>query len=372
MTTSNPSEILQHAFDNKACSSNHLNDQIQSWVKCIADNAYSQKGVYTVLVTLLVYKIFEPKQDIRRHQSHMPNGFSGKSIDTKYITPLLKKMGLPSMSESGWLTRSLEQPFPYSLAYEGKISGKGVKIAFLNILNVVEEEGASSFEVLSVLLGLTWEMTIEHHIPILPLNNPDELLISQVVDFLKAQFFHSYETQGGSKLPVLALHSMYTCLLSELNRYQNCTLLDLGSHTASDRTSKTSGDIEVYKENALFESIEVKLDKPIDIHLLRIVKEKIYQYNPTRYYVLSCIGIAKDDVEGIQKVIAEVKEEHGCQIVVNGVLDTLKYYLRLIQDNQQFMTTYLNAIETDKELKKEHKSYTNALIEALFYRDSPC
>lgn len=320
----------------------------------------------------MVYKIFEPKQDIRLHQSHMPNGFSGRSIDTKYITPLLKKLGLPSMSESGWLTRSLEQPFPYSLAYEGKISGKGVKVAFLNTLDAVEVENVSASEVLKVLLGLTWEMTIEHHISILPLNNPDELLISQVVDFLKAQFFHSYETQGGSKLPVLALHSMYICLLLELNRYQYCKLSDLGSHTASDRTSKTSGDIEVYKENALFESIEVKLDKPIDIHLLRIVKEKIYQYNPTRYYVLSCIGIKEDDLEEIQKMIQEVKEEHGCQIVVNGVLETLKYYLRLIQDNQQFITTYLNAIETDTELKKEHKSYTNALIESLFYRDVSC
>jgi DNA (cytosine-5)-methyltransferase 1 len=207
---------------------------------------------------------------------------------------------------------------------------------------------------------------------ILPLNNPDELLISQITCFLDKQFSHSYKTQGGSKLPVLALHSMYHCLLSELNRYQNCILLDLGSHTASDRTSKTSGDIEVYKENRLFESIEVKLDKSIDIHLLRVVREKIYQYNPTRYYVLSCIGIAKDDLQDIQTIIQEVKEEHGCQIVVNGVLDTLKYYLRLIQDNQQFMTTYLNAIEADTELKKEHKRHTNHLIKTLFCRDASC
>ena len=52
----------------------------------------------------------------------MDQGFSGRSIDTKYITPTLKELGLTSMSESGWLTRSLEQPYPYDFKYQGKIS----------------------------------------------------------------------------------------------------------------------------------------------------------------------------------------------------------------------------------------------------------
>jgi len=51
-----------------------------------------------------------------------------------FITPTLKELGLPSMAESGWLTRSLEQPYPYTLGYKGKISGKGIKEAFLNLL----------------------------------------------------------------------------------------------------------------------------------------------------------------------------------------------------------------------------------------------
>jgi DNA (cytosine-5)-methyltransferase 1 len=57
---------------------------------------------------------------------------------TLYITPTLKELGLPSMAESGWLTRSLEQPYPYNLDYQGKISNKAVKKAFLNIIDYVE------------------------------------------------------------------------------------------------------------------------------------------------------------------------------------------------------------------------------------------
>ncbi|MGB5769798.1 MAG: DNA cytosine methyltransferase [Crocosphaera sp.] len=96
---------------------NNLHDSIPSeyldYLKIIAKYSPKQKGVYTVLITLLTHKIIEPKQDIRYHQKNLPNGFSGRTIDTQYITPTLKELGLPAMAESGWLTRSLEQPYPY-------------------------------------------------------------------------------------------------------------------------------------------------------------------------------------------------------------------------------------------------------------------
>ncbi|MDQ7046844.1 MAG: DNA cytosine methyltransferase, partial [Sulfurovum sp.] len=107
-----------------------LNAQTLENITIISQNSFNQKGVFTVFVTLGIYKIVHPTQDIRNHQTQIQDGFSGRSVDTKYITPILKKLGLPSMAESGWLTRSLEQPYPYNLDYEGKISNKAVKKAF--------------------------------------------------------------------------------------------------------------------------------------------------------------------------------------------------------------------------------------------------
>ena len=105
---------------------NEITEQDKNYILEIGSKCKSQKGVYTVLVTLLIYKILNPQQDIRYHQSNMPSGFSGRGIDTQYITPTLKQLGLPAMAESGWLTRSLEQPYPYTLNYEGKINDKNV------------------------------------------------------------------------------------------------------------------------------------------------------------------------------------------------------------------------------------------------------
>ena len=76
--------------------------------------------MYTVLVTSAIYKLLTPSQDIRNHQISITDGYSGRSFDTKYVTPTLKKNNLTSMAESGWLTRSLEQPYPYNKNYEGK------------------------------------------------------------------------------------------------------------------------------------------------------------------------------------------------------------------------------------------------------------
>jgi len=92
-------EVYRKSF-NIADISN-ISDEMMDFLKVITDNIDRNKGVYTVLITLMVHKLLEPEQDIRLHQSKMKNGFSARTIDTKYITPTLKELGLPSMAESG-------------------------------------------------------------------------------------------------------------------------------------------------------------------------------------------------------------------------------------------------------------------------------
>jgi DNA (cytosine-5)-methyltransferase 1 len=160
---------------------------------------------------------------------------------------------------------------------------------------------------------------------------------------------------------------MYQIIINEISRYDNCILKDLGSHTASDRSSKSAGDIEIFKENQLLEVLEIKLDKPVDANILRVAKEKIVRYNPNRYYILSNYEIFEDDKETIDEIIGEVKNVHGCQIIVNGVIPTLKYYLRLISNLETFYTSYSELINEDRELKSIHKQKWNELTKELHY-----
>ena len=342
-----------------------LSQDEKQWIDTISEKCFNQKGVFTVLVTLFIYEIKHPTQDIRKHQKQIDGGFSGRSYDTKYITPTLKKLGLPSMAESGWLSRSLEQPYPYTLDYEGKIGNLEVKTAFLNLIDRVETHHQNPKYILVELFKKIINIQKQNIIEIEPIANPDILTIDKIITLLDKQFSYNYHTSYGSKLPVIAFYSIYTILIDELSRYNNCIVKELGSHTASDRTSKSAGDIEIYKDNNLFEAIEIKLDKVIDANILRIAKEKIIKYNPTRYYILSYIGICEKEKQEIQNIINEVKQKHGCQIIINGVLPSLKYYLRLIENLNNFFEIYSNLIQNDNELKAIHKEIFQNLVKEL-------
>jgi DNA (cytosine-5)-methyltransferase 1 len=67
------------------------------------DRSESAKAVITVILTSAVYKKLNPDQDIRNHQTSIPNGYSGRTFDSKFITPFLKSVKFPAMAESGWL-----------------------------------------------------------------------------------------------------------------------------------------------------------------------------------------------------------------------------------------------------------------------------
>lgn len=356
----NHSELLTEIYNSAlSLTTPDLNKQYQELVEIIANHALSKKGVYTVLITLLTHKIIEPTQDVRFHQSNMQGGFSGRTIDTKHITPTLRKLGLPCMAESGWLTRSLEQPYPYYLTYPGNIS-EPVKSAFLRIIDYVEKNPTKAKSLLTYLLFCVIQKNKSEVVFITKIDGTDDLTIDSIIAFLEACFTYNYKEFGGSKLPVIAFHCIFQQLIDELKRYEGCTLNKLGSHTASDKTSKTAGDIEIFKNSELIEAIEIKLDKPINADLMRQIQQKIYKHNPKRYCVFSSGQVV--EVEAVKNIANEIKENHGCQVIVNGVVPTLKYYLRLIISLQNFINGFLIAVKNDSELKPIHKAVIAELI----------
>jgi len=341
-------------------------DTYKDFISKIANNCTRLKGVYTVLITLLVHKTLNPDQDIRFHQAQI-GGFSGRNIDKQYITPTLQELGLPAMAESGWLTRSLEQPKPYTLDYPGKIGNKSVKEAFLNLIDWIQKNPDKAELALRILLGQVIQNTNFTKIEITKIENNARLNIKLIVDGLEEHFNFNYKTHGASKLPVLAFYAIYQIFIEEVERYKLCTLKKLASHTASDLTSRSAGDIEVFDENnKLFEAVEIKHGKKIDIQIIRIVKEKIVKYNPQRYCVFSSSDIEKSDSELIDMEISEIDNNHGCQIIINGTIPTLKYYLRLISSLDIFINKYSILIESDSELQITHKIKWNEILSEHF------
>lgn len=361
----NHKEKLLQAYE-KSTNVEDIKDVIpatqQGFITQIAKNCYQSKAVYTVLITLLVYKTLNPEQDIRFHQAQI-GGFSGRNIDKQYITPTLQELGLPAMAESGWLTRSLEQPYPYTLDYPGKIGNKSVKEAFLNLIDWVQKKPDKAELVLIILLREVIQNTKLNQVQIIKIGSDEKLNIRNILDILEEHFNFNYKTHGASKLPVLAFYAIYQIFIEEVERYKLCTLKKLASHTASDLTSRSAGDIEVFDENnKLFEAVEIKHGKEIDLQMIRIAKEKIVKYNPQRYCIFSSYDIKNSESESIDIEISEIAKNYECQLIVNGTIPTFKYYLRLIASLDNFINKYSTLVESDPELQANHKIKWNEIL----------
>lgn len=82
-----------------------------------------------------------------------------------------------------------------------------------------------------------------------------------------------------------------------------------------------------------------------------------------RYYLLSTVAPNEDDRVAIDEMIYKIREEHGCQIIVNGVFPTLKYYLRLLDNTDVFVEKYIKKLSENTEINFEHKIAWNKVCE---------
>lgn len=364
------SELLQQHYDmsmtkvgSRSIIDSDINESEKSLLDVVLATSESAKGVLTVVITSLVYKILHPAQDIRNHQEGIPNGYSGRSFDTKYITPFLKQHKFPAMAESGWLTRSLENKVPYDLNYTGSIKPQSLKTAFLSLLDRIQT-GADPIKYLSYMLQ---GLIIKRNRQQIELAKPISLSIKTILDLLKKYFHAQYVSEGASRLPVLALYAIYQCLISQTKRFENKRLLPLESHTSADTRSGRIGDIDIVDiNNREFEAVEIKFGIPLTTQLVLDAFEKFKTTPVQRFYILSTASEPNPiEFERIHGEILRIKNIHGCQLIVNGVMDSLKYYLRLLDNTFEFVDHFVNLIEVDKALKFEHKEMWNRIIGEL-------
>lgn len=350
---------VQSLFENLLHIDITLPSNIQTAVEKVVECGEKQKGVLTVVVTGLVYKYYHPEQDVRKHQSNMMNGYSGRTFDTKYITPFMRNNNFPAMAESGWLTRSLEQNLPYTTGYRGKISGKGLKEAFLSLYEYIENYPAPE-NILACLFQKLVEKRDQNKIKLFI---PANLTVEETHILIKKHFEYKYKNvTGASRLPSLAIYAVYKAIIEgNQARYKDKILCEINSHTASDKSTGSIGDIQINdKYGNPFEGIEIK-SKQITSDMLDILYLKIHEYTTVeRYYILSTKDIKKATDTEIYNKIKGIRSKHGCDVIVNGVYSTLKYLLRLI-DNKKFLKHYVTKVTEDKSLKYEHRKVWNDL-----------
>lgn len=339
-----------------------ISNEEKNALDIVLEYCEQRKAVLTVLVTSLCHKIVNPKQDIRLHQSNLKNGYSGRTLDMKFITPFMKDKKFPAMVESGWLTRSFEQNSPYNLKYKGKVTPPKLKQAFLLLIDSIENKHALADDYLTYLLQNLILLRESNHVEIIRIEKKSKFSIKQIIRMLEEHFERS-SIVGTARLPVLAIYSVYECMIDELRRFEGKKLLPLGSHTSADFRSGDIGDVEVIDEKEIpFEGVGVKYGKPITAQMVIDAFEKFKKYPTNRYYLLSTAISSDDEIKKITKAIEMISEEHGCQVIVNGIFDSLKYYLRLLENTDKFLGKYADNLSNDLVIKATQKRLWNEII----------
>lgn len=350
----------------------------------IEESNKDTKSFISATVTLLLVKHKFPKHDLNKHTAKL-GGISFRTIDTKVTVPILRKY-FPAYvnTATAWLTPTFRGQEPLSEAVRKKTKSKKVKDSFLCFLETINKNPEVVEKVLLYLLCRLLKKQEQHKKGVeknrkniqLLLENKPPLTINKTIDILE-KFLHLSQEKKlyTARLPVLMLYSIYNLLVSQhIGVYSGKHLAPIKHHTTSD-VKEGYGDIEVYDGDNIFEAVEVKHNIAINPD---IVVTKIYQVSDTpikRYLFLTTAEpyIEKGYEEEIRKLIEEVKQDKGIEVIVNGVLHTIKYYLRILGDPLKFMKLLMKILyEENKKnaftVREEHIKMLHALLsEAIKY-----
>jgi DNA (cytosine-5)-methyltransferase 1 len=317
-------------------------------VKILVETAETQKSLIAVIITALIKKIEKPSQDIRLHRDEFEGGYSGRTLDTNVVTPWLKEhFRRFAPKESGWLTRSIEQPHPFTRDFPGKIRNQQAKTAFLSILEDISENHLAPERYLIVIILKLLEKTAnEKDILSKAALNDDNvcLTIDVIINMLEKHF----ALKMASRLPVIAIYTIYQLLLKNVKMYQDKRLLPLKGHNISDRHSGYA-DIEVFDANEMpFEMVEVKHQVPIDKTMILDVFNKMKETTIKRFFILTTAERNfKGNKKDILSLLHDIKAKSDKDIIPNGIISSLKYYLRLIPDLREFLEKYTQNLSSE-------------------------
>lgn len=330
-------------------------------IKTIIDNKSQNKYLFSILLTACVKKTLYPSQDIRIGQWNMKGGYANRSLDQASVTPFLKREGYTHCQASGLESgRNFERPLPWDLSFPARPRGEGNREAFLGILDYIQAQGGDPGIVAMYLLYYDRERSDSIEATSVP---PVEPVIDTIMAVLTKHFAMS-KGQGKSRLPVLALYAIYEQLVRELDRYRGVTLLPLERHTTADLRSGSIGDIQLDRDGEPFEGVEVKSGISITADMIWELPRKFNGRQVSRYYILSTADsyIKEEDWESVRAAVKGTQEVTGTQIIPNGLIRTIWYYLRLLSDPSNILRRYAELLDSDPDVRMEMKEVWNQII----------
>ena len=345
-------------IENQALS--EIQEEIKASLDIFIQKIETDKSLIQVIITTLLKKIIKPEQDIRLHMAKFPNGYSARVIDTKVTTPFFKRT-FPKYAnkETAFLTKATraEIIWNFDVGVKLPLRSKSLVEPFLKLIDKIENQTIDLENCLVYVFAQLHLLCQSHEVvfseTLEVANSINIININTVIKMVERHF----EEALSSRLPVIVIFAIYKQLFKTIRRFENKILLPLNVHTSADKHGY--GDIEIRdNDNNPFEILEIKHNIPIDRNMILDIVKKSANTTIERYYILTTYNncfINQDEEEYINELILGIKRERGLEIIANGIVNTLKYYLRFIEDYHEFISTYTEELVIDARNSTEVK-----------------
>lgn len=322
----------------------------------------TDKSLVQVIITTILKKIVSPEQDIRFHMAKLEGGYSARVLDTQVTTPFFKN-NFPKYAnkETAFLTKATRAEIVWTFEDGQRLPFRSKTLVepFLRLVDSIQHNTIDLDNwlvyIFAKLITLTDKNQSVFDDTIETADFSDVLNINTVIGMLHQHF----QAKLSSRLPVIAIFAAYKQLFKNVKRYDKKILRPLNVHTSSDKHGY--GDIEIWNnDNTPFEMIEVKHNIAIDRNLIFDVVKKSENITIKRYYILTTYSgsfLNAEEEEFINKFMLKVKKQRDIEVIANGILNTLKYYLRFIEDYHEFLKTYTEELVNDAQNSTEVKAF---------------
>ena len=333
-------EILSECYEvaEVECKKENIDDLIvdigEEDSKVIIELANTKHACRGAALTLAIYKILHPEQDIRSHKAEYENGFSARGVDHSVTVPFLIQKGLPYNVDTHWLSQTLSYSQPYMPDVVLKTVPKKVGPDFIITVNLIQNS-VSTERVKKITILILEKMIEERNKGNIPLTKPKNLSI--------------------------AVYAIYQCLMNDVDRYREFELKPLERMKTANRKSGTVGDIDLWENGRPIEAVEIKYEVHVGVSHVSEAIQKVQTESVERYFILSTVKPDPNEWEEVQGLIEDFLKSNGCEIIVNGVYETIKYYLRLLKSTNDFVNAYTELLAIDEDINYEHKVAWNAI-----------
>ncbi len=292
------------------------------------------RALVGLLIVQLVVKSLAKEQSIRLHkggrsQFSWAEGISMRTIDSQYITPILRKYNLLLVNSYGvFMTRSLAENYPYTPFYKASI--RGCKNVWLELVDRIETKQLEPHNALKYILACLvnrskeFSKIVDIVLEKLESLSSDPSLASDTV--LSIIQRHIGESAYSARLLEVAIHSFLQVL--DAQELLPGKLLPLCQMRTANKKHRNIADVEIISptnEQVILEAWDAKYGKYYLRDELEEIREKL-EMHPEIQRVGFIVDKQPDLREEIVTRMEEISEETGAEIHIFSFEEWFRFY----------------------------------------------